>query len=471
MTRDDLAYASIGTLAPAIRQGEISPVELTEVALERIARFNPTVNAFITVDADQARAAAKVAESEIAGGNYRGPLHGIPISLKDLYLTAGLRTTGGSRILADYVPTEDATVTRLLRQAGAILLGKNNMHEFAYGTTTINPHYGAVRNPWNLERITAGSSGGSGAAVAAGLSYVSMGSETGFSIRRPAAFCGVVGFKPTYGRVSRFGMLPAAWSLDHAGPLTRTIGDAALVLNAIAGADPKDPASSSRAVPDYTAALGRDIRGLRIGLPRHHYAGQIDPAVEGAFDVAVRTLESLGAIPVEVKLPRVAYATVASSTTMFTEVTAGHARWIAERPEDYSPEVRGRVQLGFAVTAVDYARAQRIRRWIAEEVAAAFETVDLLASPTTAQVATPIAEGSAALKDPGFAVADGLFNLLRLYALIGIPAASIPCGFSPDGLPIGMSLAAKAYDDSTVFRVGDAYERATDWTRRRPSIG
>ena len=470
MTRDELAYASIGTLAPAIRQGEISPVELTDIALERIERLNPAINAFITVDAENARAAAKVAETEIAGGTYRGPLHGIPISLKDLYLTAGLRTTGGSRILADYVPQEDATVTQRLRQAGAILLGKNNMHEFAYGTTTINPHHGAVHNPWNLERITAGSSGGSGAAVAAGLSYVSMGSETGFSIRRPAAFCGVVGFKPTYGRVSRFGMLPAAWSLDHAGPLTRTVGDAALVLNAIAGHDPRDPASSARSVPDYAAALGRDIRGLRIGLPRHHFAGQIEPAVEAAFDAAVQTLASLGAIAVEIKLPRVAYATVASSITMFTEVTTSHARWIAERPEDYSAEVRGRIQLGFAVTAVDYARAQRIRRWIADEVATAFQAVDLIASPTTAQVATPLAEGLRALKDPGFAVADGLYNLLRLYALIGIPAGSIPCGFSPDGLPVGMSLAAKAHDDSMVFRVADAYERATGWSKRRPPI-
>jgi aspartyl-tRNA(Asn)/glutamyl-tRNA(Gln) amidotransferase subunit A len=460
MRRDELAYATIGELAPQIQRRELSPVELTDLILERIDRLNPKLDAFITVTADLARAQARTAEAELASGHYRGPLHGVPVSLKDLYLTAGIRTTGGSKILADYRPTEDATVTRRLREAGAILVGKANMHEFAYGTTTINPHYGAARNPWDPERITAGSSGGSGAAVAAGLSYVSMGSETGFSIRRPAAFCGVVGFKPTYGRISRHGMLPAAWSLDHAGPLVRSVEDAALVLNALAGPDPRDPASYAGAAPDFAAQLGGGIRGLRIGLPRQHYAGQSEPAVEAAFDEAVQVIEGLGAIPVEVRLPRVAYATAASSTIMYSEVTAAQARWIKERPDDYGPDVRSRIQLGFAVTAVDYARAQRIRRWIAEEVAAVFDQVDVLASPTTPQVATRIADSPAALNDPGFVVAAGPFNLLRLYALIGIPAISIPCGFSPEGLPIGLSLASRAYAEATLLRAGRAYEAA-----------
>jgi aspartyl-tRNA(Asn)/glutamyl-tRNA(Gln) amidotransferase subunit A len=468
MTSDDLAFSTIAELAPLIQKREVSPVELTNAVLARIERLNPALGAFITVTADLARSQARAAEAEIAAGQYRGPLHGIPISLKDLYQTAAIRTTGGSKILADNRPAEDATVTRTVREAGAVLVGKNNMHEFAYGTTTINPHYGATRNPWNRERITAGSSGGSAAAVAAGLSYVSMGSETGFSIRRPAAFCGVVGFKPTYGLLSRYGMLPAAWSLDHAGPLTRSVADAAYTLNALAGFDPRDPASSTRPVPDFAAALGRDVKGLRIGLPRHHYAGQVEPAVEAAFDQAVKTFESLGAIPVEVRLPRVAYATVASSTIMFSEVTATHARWIRERPQDYGDDVRARVQLGFCVGAVDYVRAQRLRRWIAEEVAATLDKVDLLASPTSPQVATPIAEGQLALKDPGFVIADGPYNLLRLYALIGIPAVSIPCGFSSEGLPIGLSIAGRAYDDATVLRFADAYERATEWKTRRP---
>ncbi len=468
MTPHDLAFASIADLAPALRRREVSPVEVVDSVLARIERLNPDLTAFITVTADQARADALVAEQAIAAGNYRGPLHGIPISLKDLYLTSGVRTTGGSKILADNVPTKDATVARRLRESGAILVGKNNMHEFAYGTTTINPHYGAARNPWNRERITAGSSGGSAAAVAAGLSYVSMGSETGFSIRRPAAFCGVVGLKPTYGRVSRFGMLPAAWSLDHAGPLTRSVADAALALNAIAGYDPRDPAASRRPVPDFAAALGRDVTGLRVGLPRQHYAGQVEPAVEAAFDAAVATLENLGCVPVEVPLPRVAYATVASSTIMFSEVTAAQARWIAERPDEYGADVRSRIQLGFCVTAVDYARGQRLRRWIAEEVAATLRQVDVLASPTTPQVATPIEGGLPALHDPGFVVADGPYNLLRLYALIGIPAISIPCGFSPDGLPIGMSIAGRAFDESTVLRLANAYEQATPWHSKRP---
>jgi aspartyl-tRNA(Asn)/glutamyl-tRNA(Gln) amidotransferase subunit A len=470
VTSDDLAFATIAEVAPLLRTRELSPVELTDAVIERIERLNPTINAFITVTKEAARDAARQAESEIAAGSYRGPLHGVPYSLKDLYQTAGIRTTGGSKILASNVPTVDSTVSRRLREAGAVLVGKNNMHEFAYGTTTINPHYGPTRNPWDQSRITAGSSGGSAAATAAGLGYVSMGSETGFSIRRPAAFCGVVGLKPTYGRVSRFGMLPAAWSLDHAGPLTRSVEDAAIVLYAIAGHDPRDPASSRREAPDFAFELGRDIRGLRVGLPRHHYETTVDEPVGQAFEVAVATLKSLGAIPVEIRLPSVAYATVTSTTIMSTEVTASHARWIRERPEDYGEDTRGRIRTGFLVSAVDYARGQRMRRWIAEEVASALRTVDVLASPTTPQVATPIDGGLAALKDQGFEVKDGLYNLLRLYALIGIPAIAIPCGFSPDGLPISLSIAGRAYDEATVLRVAHAYERATDWSKRRPTV-
>lgn len=468
MTPNDLAFASIAEIAPLIRQREVSPVEVTEAVLARIERLNPTLNAFITVVADAAREAARRAEQEIQAGQYRGPLHGIPISLKDLYWTANLRTTGGSKILADYVPAADATVTRHLREAGSILVGKTNMHEFAYGTTTINPHYGTTRNPWDLDRITAGSSGGSGAAVAAGLSYASMGSETGWSIRRPAAFCGVVGLKPTYGRVSRHGMLPAAWSLDHAGPLTRSVADAAIVLNAIAGHDGADPASSDRPVPDFTAALGGGIAGLRIGLPRHHYAGACEPAVEKAFDVAVTTLQGLGAIPVEVRLPRVQYTGIASSIIMSAEVDAAHARWIRQRPADYGDDVRARIESGLIVNAVDYSRALRLKRWIAEEVAAVFQQVDLLACPTTPQVATPIEGGVAALNDPGAVIADGPFNLLRLFALVGTPAVSVPAGFSPDGLPIGLTIAGRAYDEATVLQAASAFERATDWHKRQP---
>jgi aspartyl-tRNA(Asn)/glutamyl-tRNA(Gln) amidotransferase subunit A len=472
VTTLDLPFARISGLAPLIRRREISPVEVTDAVLERVQRLNPRLNAFITVTADLARDEARAAEREIAAGRYRGPLHGIPYSLKDLYLTKGIRTTGGSRILRDHVPDEDSTVARRLRDAGGILVGKTNMHEFAYGTTTINPYYGATRNPWDLDRITAGSSGGSGAAVAAGLGFASLGSETGFSIRRPAAFCGVVGLKPTYGRVSRYGMLPAAWSLDHAGPLARSVEDAALVLQAIAGYDSRDPASSDRDAPDFLEGIGHDISGLRVGLPRHHYEQRhVEPAVGAAFEAAVATLRSLGAVPVEVRLPRVAYATVTSTIIMSTEVTAVHDRWIRERPEDYGEDTRGRIRLGYCVGAVDYARGQRLRRWIAEEVASVLRDVDVLASPTTPQVATLIAGGLSALRDQGFEVTDGLYNLLRLYALIGIPAIAIPCGFSPDGLPISLSIAGRAYDEPTVLRVAHAYEQATDWSQRRPPIG
>ncbi|MGH2461844.1 MAG: amidase [Chloroflexota bacterium] len=469
MTADDLALMTIGAIAPLIRQREVSPVEVTDAVLARIDRLNPVLNAFITVTAEAARQAARDAEKEIASGRYRGPLHGIPISLKDLYWTANLRTTGGSKILADFVPREDATVTRRLGEAGAILLGKTNMHEFAYGTTTINPHYGATRNPWNLDRITAGSSGGSGAATAAGLGFASLGSETGWSIRRPAAFCGVVGLKPTYGVVSRYGMLPAAWSLDHAGPLTRSVVDAGLVLNAIAGPDPADPASSRQLLPDVIATIERGITGLRIGLPRGHYVGRCEPAVEQAFDAAMDLLRGLGATVVEIGLPRARYAGVASSVIMAAEVGTAQARWIHQRPTEYGDDVRARVESGLIVGAVDYLRAQRLRRWIAEEYAAVFHEVDLIACPTTPQVATPIAGGLAALNDPGPEIADSPFNLLRLFALIGTPAVSVPCGFSPDGLPIGLSIAGPAYADARVLRAARTYENATEWHRRRPA--
>jgi aspartyl-tRNA(Asn)/glutamyl-tRNA(Gln) amidotransferase subunit A len=470
VNREDLAYATISELAPRIRDRELSPVEVTDAILERIARLNPALNAFITVTADASRRRAREAEAEIARGQYRGPLHGIPISLKDLYLTEGIRTTGGSKILADYIPTESSTVARRLDEAGSILLGKTNLHEFAYGTTTINPHHGTTRNPWDLERITAGSSGGTAAATAAGLGYASMGSETGFSIRRPAAFCGVVGLKPTYGRLSRFGMLPAAWSLDHAGPLTRSVRDAALVLNATAGYDPRDPASSRQVAPDFAAGIGYDVKGLRVGLPRHQYAGRCQPAVEAAFDAAVRDLEAIGAQVRDITLPRVNYATVASSVTMYGEVTASHAQWIRERPGDYGEDTRARIELGFAVTAVDYSRAQRIRRWIADEYAAAFGQVDLLACPTTPQVATPIAGGLPALNDPGFVVEESPYNLLRLFALIGAPAISVPCGFSPDGLPIGLTIAGRPFDEKRMIQLAAAYEAATDWHTRHPQL-
>lgn len=470
MNREDLAYSTISDLAPLLRDREISPVEVTHVVLDRIERLNPTINAFVTVTADLARRQAKEAETEIARGRYRGPLHGVPISLKDLYATAGIRTTGGSRILADFVPTDDSTVARRLAEAGAVLVGKTNLHEFAYGTTTINPHYGTTRNPWNLERITAGSSGGTAAATAAGLGYASMGSETGFSIRRPAAFCGVVGLKPTYGRLSRHGMLPASWSLDHAGPLTRSVRDAALILNATAGYDPRDPASSRRVAPDFSAGIGYAVNGVRVGLPRDHYAGLCEPAVEAAFEAAIRTLEGLGARVSVIEVPRARYALVASSTTMYSEVTTAHARWIRERPDDYGEDTRARVRLGFAVTAVDYARAQRLRRLIADDYAGAFRSVDLVACPTTPQVATPISGGLAALKDPGFTVENSPYNLLRLFALVGAPAISVPCGFSPDGLPIGLTIAGRAFDERRVIQLAAAYEDATDWHRWRPPL-
>jgi len=470
MIHEDLAYATIAEIAPLIRRRDVSSVELTELTLERINRINPSLNAFITVTGEQALGAAQVADREIAAGHYRGPLHGIPISLKDLYGTAGTLTTAGSRILADFRPERDATVTRRLAEAGAILVGKTNMHEFAYGTTTINPHYGAARNPWNSERITAGSSGGTAAAVAAGLSYMSMGSETGWSIRRPAAFCGVVGLKATYGRVSRAGVLPLAWSLDHAGPLTRSVTDAGLALNAIAGYDPEDPASSRAPVPDFNERIGLGVQGIRIGIPRDHVVTEVQPEVADAFAVALDTLRGLGAVSIDLALHRVQYTGLCSQVIMAAEASAVHARWLRERGPDYGDDVRERLELGLAISAVDHVRAMRLRRWIAEEVTEAFAKVDVMVCPTSPQVASTVSGGAAALGDPSPSVAAGPFNLLRLFALLGIPAIALPCGFSSDGLPISLTVAARAFDEQSMLRVAGAYERATAWHRQRPNV-
>ncbi len=304
MDAREIAFLPVATLAEHLRRRDLSPVEVTRVFLDRIAAYDRDLASYITVTADSALAEAAAAEREIAAGQYRGPLHGVPVSIKDLFYTAGVRTTAGSRILGDFVPTEDATVVARLRGAGAISLGKTNLEEFAFGATSVNPHYGACRNPWDRERIAGGSSGGSAAALAAGLCSVTLGTDSGGSIRQPAALCGVVGLKPTYGRVSRHGVVPLSWSQDHVGPLARTVRDAALVLAAIAGADPRDPASSAAPVPDYLATLEAGAAGLRLALPRDFFFDRIDPQVEAAVRQAAQTLVGLGATLEEIPLPR-----------------------------------------------------------------------------------------------------------------------------------------------------------------------
>jgi aspartyl-tRNA(Asn)/glutamyl-tRNA(Gln) amidotransferase subunit A len=462
----DLCYLTIDEARDLLRRRRLSPVELTHAFLNRIEAVDHKTHAFVTVTAEAALEQARVAEAEIAHGKYRGPLHGIPIALKDLYNTRGVRTTAHSRVLADNVPLEDATAVARLRRAGAVILGKLAMHEFALGGQP-DPRalFPPARNPWDLSRIPGGSSSGSGVAVAAGLCMGALGSDTGGSIRRPASHCGIVGLKPTYGRVSRYGVYPLAWSLDHCGPMTRTVEDTALMLQAIAGADPQDPTASAAPVPDYRAALRAGIQGLRIGVPRHYYftnEPDVDPQVLAAVDQALDTLRGLGCEVRDVEVPSLADASPAGSIIMTSEAYAYHEKDLRERPDDYGP-TRRQFLIGGLLTAADYIQAQRVRGILREEFAAVLRDVDVLVTPSFPMTAPPF-EGV----DP--AASSRGFRYLTPFNLTGLPALSVPCGFTAAGLPIGMQVVARPFAEETVLRLGYAYQQATPWTSRHPDL-
>jgi aspartyl-tRNA(Asn)/glutamyl-tRNA(Gln) amidotransferase subunit A len=446
---------------------DLSPVALTDALLARIEQWRP-LNAFLTVTADAARAQAEQAAREITAGQYRGPLHGIPLSLKDLIDTRGIRTTSGSRVLADHVPARDATVTTRLREAGAVLLGKAALHEFAYGVTNDNPHFGPTRNPWAFDRIPGGSSGGSAAAVAAGLGCVSVGTDTGGSIRIPAALCGVVGLKPSYGRVSRHGVFPLSWSLDHPGPLARSVEDAAIVLQAIAGPDVNDSTTLDQAVPDFRAAARRDVRGLRAGVLDDPYHRQVEHAVRDAFDAALDVLRGLGMQIDSVSVPRTTEAFVAQLVIIQAESASVHERWLAERPQDYGPDTLDRLRQGQFVTATQYLRAQKVRTLLLEEYARLFTRFDVLVLPSVPAVAPRIGQATVDLDGEAVETRALMTRFSRLFNFVGAPALSVPCGFGANGLPVGLQIAGRSMDEETVITVGAAYERATPWHTRRP---
>jgi len=461
--RSDPAFAAIAELAPRLAAREISPVEVTDAVLARIERLEPRLNAFITLLAEPARKAARAAEAAIMAGDHRGPLHGIPIALKDLYATRGIPTTFGSPLFADRVPEVDAAATSRLERAGAILLGKTNLHELAYGTTSANPHYGPVRNPWREDHHPGGSSGGSAAAVAAGMAYMALGSDTGASIRQPAACCGVVGLKPTFGRVSKYGALPLAWSMDHVGPLTRTVRDAALVLGTLAGFDPRDPCAVDRPVPDFGADIEAGVAGLRVGLARGYFFERCDPEVAAAVEAAAGVLAGLGADVEEVELPGMAEAFSVGTLTIAVEGAAYHATSLREHPEVFSAEVRAAFELGGCYQAVDYVNAQRLRRELMARTADAMAGLDAVVMPTAPVAATPIAA-----EPPGHA-----FLRVRntiVFNLLGLPAISVPCGFTGAGLPIGLQVVGKAFDEPGILRIAHAYEQATPWHRHHPAL-
>ena len=470
MADGGLHYLSAWELSGLIRSREVSPVEVVDACLSRIEETEPTLNSFITLLPDQAREAAQRAESEIARGNYRGPLHGIPVGLKDLFNTAGVKTTSGTRIYDDFVPAEDCTVATRFGRAGAILLGKLNMHPLAFGPTGENGDYGHMHNPWNPERITGGSSGGSGSAAAAGQCTITMGSDTGGSVRIPAALCGIVGLKPTYGRVSRAGLTPLSWCLDHPGPMVRTVEDAALTMNVIAGHDPRDHATQDVPVPDYTTALTGDIRGLRIGVVKEYFETEIDPAVAALTQQAIAVLGELGAEIVEVSLPLYEYAQPISNAILSAEATAAHHDILLSDGDKLYPQVRERLEEGLFISAAEYLRAQQARQVFCQQVAGLLENVDLLAGPVEPVTAPQILERRIEIGGEALPAVPMLTKYTRVYNITGSPAISVPCGFAPDGLPAGLHLAGRNFDELTVLRAAYAYQQATSWHTQRPPL-
>ena len=471
MSREELASFTIAQAAQLIRQRELSPVELTASVLERIDRLNPRLNAYITVTGEQAMEAARQAQEEIGAGHYRGPLHGIPVSLKDLYATKGVRTTAGSKILAEWVPDFDATVVDRLKEAGAIIVGKAHTAEFATGALSWRSHhFGFARNPWNPEHSCGGSSTGSGVSVAAGMALGSMGHDTGGSVRLPAALCGISGLKPTYGLISRYGIIPLSWSLDHAGPLTRTAQDAALMLQAVAGYDPHDPSSAHLPVPDFSRSLGDNIRGLRLGVLKGFAEEITDEEVGKAVRQALTILEELGADVQEVSLPSLKYAEPVGEVITASEAAEWHEEWVRTRPKDYGPYQVQRFRIGLLLQATHYHRAQRIRTLITREMRQVLQRVDAIVSPTTGIAAPRIGQETARVHGREESVGRLLSWLTRPYSLAGMPAITICCGFTTVGLPMGLQIAGRPFEDSTVLQVAHAYQQATDWHTRLPAI-
>jgi len=468
----ELAWMTIEEVAPLVAKRAVSPRDLLESVVNRIEAYNSALNAYMTLDLERARADAERAEVEILRDRHRGPLHGIPIALKDNIWTAGLRTTAGSKILADFVPAKDATVVRRLRRAGAVIVGKTNMSEFAYGATNNNAHYGPTRNPWNLERTTGGSSGGSAAAVAAGLAFAALGTDTGGSIRIPSALCGVVGLKPTFGFVSCHGTMPLVPTYDHVGPIARSPADAALMLTAIAGrgrAAPPLP-SAPRHEVSRTADAPRG-RAFHLGRPRDYYFDRLAPDVTRCVEQAIRDLEGAGVIVREVRLADLQQATDRCTPFAYAEATSVHRRmgYFPARAADYGADVFERLQKGAKVLAIDCAAAEEARRMIRAEFAAALANVDAIVAPTVPIGAPAIGQPTVRLGRNEESVRSALIRLNRPANIAGLPSLTVPCGFDADGLPVAVQFVGRASSEAMLLQVADLYLRNSGGTFRRPT--
>ncbi|HVB64301.1 MAG TPA: amidase [Nitrolancea sp.] len=466
MNSSDLAFLTLVEARSLLERGEISSVELTRNEIERITAFDGRLKAFITVLAESALEAAAAADARRRQGE-RQALLGVPVAVKDLFNTAGIRTTGGARVLADNVPTTDATVVRKLHDAGAVLLGKTNMMEFAYGYP--HPDFGETRNPWALERTAGGSSGGSAAAVAAGLAYGALGSDTGGSIRSPASYCGIVGLKPSYGRVSRHGVLPLAWSLDHVGPLTRSVADASILFDVIAGFDVNDPASAQVERAPTSSSLDHAVAGLRVGIVDEMFERFVRPEVHDVAREAVAKLGQLGVQLESVTLPHLDLIAPVINPIVQAEAASYHRHTLEDRPNDFSDEVRDNLRLGATILAIDYLDAQRARRWILDGVADALTRFDVLLYPTQPIVA-PILDSYSIQPGATDDVLDVEIGHTGLANLTGHPAVSLPAGFTVDGLPVGLQLIGRMFDEASILRLGRAFESATNWHRQHPAL-
>lgn len=469
MNGEELVGLSLAEAARLVQAREISPVELTQAHLERIARLDNRINSFITVMDEVAMQQARQAEAELERGKRMdgqplGALHGLPIALKDLFETAGVRTTAGSKFFSDYYPAQDAVVVSKLKSAGAILIGKNNMHEIALGLTTVNPHFGACHNPWKLDCVPGGSSGGSAAALAARFCLGAIGSDTGGSIRVPAALCGVVGLKPTYGRVSLRGVIPLSWNLDHAGPMARQVLDVAMLLQVIAGYDPEDPVSVNAPVDDYLSGIQQGVANWRLVLAEDEYFDRTHPEIAQAVRQAAKVLEELGANVEIAPLPRAHEAASTNGAMVVSDAAAFHAERLREQPDGFGADVLQRLQIGAALPLVDYIRARRTQVEMRRQYARFLDGYDLLLLPTTPIAAPPIS-GPDALE-----LARWLTRYTAPFNLTGLPALSLPCGFTSDGLPIGLQMIARPWGEARLLRAGYAYEQATNWRFRPPVL-
>ena len=461
----DLHWLTLAGASLLIRDKKLSPVEYATALYARADEVNPRLDAFITQTHDIALAEARRAEAEIQAGDWRGPMHGIPYGLKDIIDVAGLKTTAHSKVLADNVAADDATVTRHLRDAGGVLMGKMSTHEFAIGGPSFDLPWPPARNPWNPDHHPGGSSSGSGAAVASGMLPAALGSDTGGSVRNPASCCGIVGMKATYGRVSRAGVVPLSFSLDHVGPMTRTVEDNAILLNAIAGHDPADPGSARAACPDFTAGLEDGVKGMTIGIVRHFHTRDMEADAEmvRAVEDAAKLLGELGAELREIELAPLADYSACNRVILMSEAYAIHEKWLQERPQDYGALCRQRIMPGAFMRAADYVQALRVRRKLARQFAVVMDGLD-------AAIALSSMEPPCRIEEPDEVERSYPRQARTVFNVIGNPALAVPTGFSGDGLPLAMQIVGKAFDEATVYRVGHAYEQAAGWTSRRPPM-